>query len=98
MTWTFPLGSCPRVNELPAQRGDRPLGGSAVPVGGEIDREGAFDVTGYKRADQFNGVYGGDDRREQFRIPFLLVMTVVDDEGARPRPAAALSPAFFVMR
>lgn len=61
-------------NELPAQRRDWASGGASVSTGSKIDREAAFDMTGYKRADQFNGVYGGDDRRDQRRIPFLLVM------------------------
>jgi hypothetical protein len=64
----------PEVNELPAQRGDWASGGAAVSTGRKIDREVAFDMTGDKRADQFNGVYGGDDRRDQCRIPFLLVV------------------------
>ncbi|WP_156623655.1 MULTISPECIES: hypothetical protein [Ensifer] len=70
----LPARVVPKVNELPAQRADWASGGAAVSTGGEIDREAAFDVTGCKRADQFNGVHGGDDRRVQCRIPFLLVM------------------------
>lgn len=80
----LPARVMPKVNELAAQRGDRPLGGSAVPVGGEIDREAAFNMTGDKRADQFNGVHGGDDRRDQFRIPFLLVMLIWGRTRHRP--------------
>ncbi|HEV7308878.1 hypothetical protein [Ensifer sp.] len=64
----------PKVNELPTQRRERPLGGAAVSTGGEIDREAAFDMTGDIRADQFDGVHGGHDRWDQCRIPFLLVV------------------------
>ncbi|MDW9643961.1 hypothetical protein GOB48_19420 [Sinorhizobium meliloti] len=60
------------VNELPTQRRDRPLGGPAVSTGSEIDREAAFDMTGDEGPDQFDGVHGGEDRWDQFRIPFLL--------------------------
>lgn len=69
----LPAWGIPKVNKLSTQRGDWPTGGAAVSTGSEIDREAAFDVTGYKRANQFNGVRGGDDRRNQCRIPFLLV-------------------------
>lgn len=70
----FPARVMPMLNELPAQRRDWASGGASVSTGSKIHREAAFDVTGYKRADQFNGVRGGDDRRDQCRIPFLLVM------------------------
>lgn len=64
----------PEVNELPTQRRDRSLGGSAVSTGGEIDCEAAFDMTGNVGADQFDGVHGGENRWDQCRIPFLLVV------------------------
>ncbi|WP_426237395.1 hypothetical protein [Pararhizobium sp. DWP1-1-3] len=70
----FPAGVVTEVNELPTQRRYRTLGRTAVSTGSEIDRKAAFDVTGRVRADQFNGMHGGDDRWDQCRIPFLLVM------------------------
>lgn len=70
----LPARVMPKVNELPTQRRDWASGGASVSTGSKIDREAAFDMTGDKRADQFNGVHGGDDRRDQFRIPFLLVV------------------------
>lgn len=73
----FPAGVMPKVNELPTQRRDRPLGGAAASTGGEIDRKAAFGMTGDIGADQFDGMHGGEDRWDQFRIPFLLVVMVV---------------------
>ncbi|WEX88494.1 hypothetical protein PZN02_000979 [Sinorhizobium garamanticum] len=70
----FPARVVPKLNELPAQRRDRALDGTAVSTGGEIDHKAAFDMTGGIRPDQFDGVHGGEDRWDQRRIPFLLVV------------------------
>jgi hypothetical protein len=70
----FPARVVTKVNELPTQRRDRALGGTAVSTGGEIDHKAAFDMTGDVGADQFDGVHGGENRWDQRRIPFLLVV------------------------
>lgn len=70
----FPARIMPKVNELPAQWRERPLGGAAVSTGSEIDRKAAFDMTGDEGPDQLDGVHGGEDRWDQCRIPFLLVV------------------------
>ncbi|WP_457812260.1 hypothetical protein [Sinorhizobium meliloti] len=41
-------------------------------------------MTGNEGANQFDGVRGGDDRWDQFRIPFLFVV-VMTMKGAAAR-------------
>lgn len=80
-----PARIMPKVNELPTQRRDWPLGGSAISAGGEIDCKAAFDMMGDVGPDQFDGVHGGEDRWDQCRIPFLLVV-MLKVKAATPRP------------
>lgn len=87
-----PARIMPKLNELSAQRRERPLGCAAVSTGSEIDRKAAFDMTGDEGPDQFDSVHGGEDRWDQCRIPFLW--GDVDGEGGD----TASRPAFHAMR